>query len=526
VNNNLSAAFRLLLLKLATYAEAARVGRSFLETGHLSEMAQNFLNILSLEQVLQTIPSGLFLVDRDQRIVYWNAEAERITGYPTTEVVGQPCSFLAGIPCGRRCGLYNDAVAKPIIGVPCSVRTRDGRRIIITKNVDYLRDQGGHIVGGVESFIEITRQKSLEKRLRRHTRELDQSVRRRTAELEAERSRLLTVLDTMNDLAYITSGEHRVEFMNRAMVEVFGEHRGNNCYGVYGRQEPCPWCPLPQVLIEETVKQERHIEINGRTYEIMHTPLTDADGKVHKLSVFRDITERKEVERRLKSANQELDAFVYTVSHDLRSPLTPIIGYAEFLKEEYGDRLGARGVDMLEEIEQQGEKMLALLEDLLALARVGRIETPAEEIDVAAVVHEVLDDLSGTINRDGARVTVDALPSLKLPETLLAQLFSNLVGNALRYAGGADARIEIGGGRRDGKIFYYVRDHGPGIPPEERLHIFDLFYRGSTAGKTIGTGIGLGTVRKIARLYGGQVWVEETPGGGSTFVIEFPAAAK
>lgn len=488
-------------------------------------MQQGFLDILSLEQVLRTIPSGLFLVDRRQRIVYWNAEAERITGYPSAEVIGRHCSFLAGIPCGRSCGLYNDAVAKPVIGVPCSVRTRDGRRIVLTKNVDCLRDRSGRIVGGVESFIETTRQKRLERRLRRHALELEQAVRRRTAELEAERSRLLTVLDAMNDLAYITSSDHRVEFMNRAMIEVFGAPDGNHCYEIYGRQTACPWCPLPQVLTEETVREERFVEINGRTYEIMHTPLIDGDGQVHKLSVFRDITERKEVEKRLQAANQELDAFVYTVSHDLRTPLTPIMGFAEFLKEEYGDCLDAQGIGLLEEIEKQGEKMLALLEDLLALARVGRIETPAKVIDATAVVRQVLDDLSETINRDGMAVTLNELPPLKVPKTLFAQLFSNLIGNALRYAGGSGGRIEIGGEPGNGLLLYYVRDHGPGIPPEERSLIFDLFYRGSTAGKTVGTGIGLATVRKIVRLYGGQVRVEETPGGGSTFVVEFPPAA-
>jgi signal transduction histidine kinase len=334
---------------------------------------------------------------------------------------------------------------------------------------------------------------------------------------------LLTVLDAMSDLAYITSSEFKVEFMNRAMVEVFGAHNGSQCYTIYGRQTACPWCPLPQVLIDQSVREERLVEINGRTYEIIHTPLTDADGKTHKLSVFRDITERKEAERKLHAVNQELDAFVYTVSHDLRTPLTPIIGFAEFLREEYADRLDARGIDILGEIEKQGEKMLALLEDLLVLARVGRIETPTDEVDVTMVAQEVLDDLSDTIIQGGASVTLGPLPSLKVPETLLAQLFSNLIGNALRYAGGPGARIEVGGGRSDGRVLLYVRDHGPGIPAEERSLIFDLFYRGSTAGKSIGTGIGLATVRKIARLYDGQVRIEETPGGGSTFVVEFPA---
>jgi len=110
--------------------------------------------------------------------------------------------------------------------------------------------------------------------------------------------------------------------------------------------------------------------------------------------------------------------------------------------------------------------------------------------------------------------------------TLLSLLFANLIGNAIRYAGGPHARIEVGGERGGGGTRYYVRDHGPGIALEERGRIFDLFYRGATAGKAPGTGIGLAIVRKIVRLYAGQVWVEETPGGGSTFCLEFPASAK
>jgi len=492
------------------------------EPGLLDTRERSFLDILSLQQVLQTIPSGLFLVDREQRIVHWNAEAERITGYSAAEALGQHCSFLAGIPCGRRCGLYDPSVRKPVIGTPCSVRTRDGRRIILSKNVDCLRDAAGQVVGGIESFIDITTQKRLEKKLRRHALELEQAVRRRTAELEAEQDRLSTVLDAMSDMAYITAPDFRVQFMNRAMVEALGEHTGDLCYEIHGQAEICPWCPFPRVVEGEAVREERCVEVAGRVYEIIHTPLRNADGSVHKLSVFRDITERKVAEEKLREANRELDSFVYTVSHDLRTPLTPILGFAEFLKEEYADRLDPRGMDMLGEIEKQGEKMLALMEDLLSLARVGRVEEPVQAVDVPAVVQQVLDDLSEEVNRAGIEVAILELPPLKIPATLLSQLFSNLLGNAIRYAGGPGARIEVGGTRGEEWIRIYVRDHGPGIPTEERASIFELFRRGSTAGKTLGTGIGLATVRKIVRLYDGRVWVEETPGGGSTFWVEFP----
>lgn len=486
----------------------------------MKKTASSLLAALSLEQVLKTVPSGLFLVDRDQHIVYWNAEAERITGYPPEEILGRHCSILEGIECGSGCGLFSESIPKPVIGVLCTIKKKDGKYAHIAKNVDYLRDGKGSIVGGVESFVDVTRQRRLEERLRRHAHSLEEAVRKRTAELEAERSRLRTVLDAMTDLAYITSPDYRIVFMNRAMIEVLGSHVGDSCFEVQGQTGICPWCPLPGVLSGGTVREERRLCMGGRIYEIMHTPLNNIDETVHKLSVFRDITDRKEAEDRLKEANRDLDAFVYTVSHDLRTPLTPIIGYAEFLKDQYRDRLDEQGMEILNEIEHQGGRMLALMEDLLALARIGKVEKPKKPLDTDKVVREVLHDLESELKIGS--VKVGSLPPLCIPESLIAQIFGNLIGNALRYAGNGPG-VEVGGIMDEGVLRFHVRDHGPGIPPKEREQIFELFYRGSTAERTRGTGIGLAIVRKVVRLYGGRVWVEETPGGGSTFRLEFPA---
>ena len=115
---------------------------------------------------------------------------------------------------------------------------------------------------------------------------------------------------------------------------------------------------------------------------------------------------------------------------------------------------------------------------------------------------------------------IDPLPPVGVQETLLAQIFQNLIGNALLYAGRTGGPVEVGGDRRHDRVRFFVRDHGPGVPPEEREGIFDLFQRGSTGRHLKGTGVGLAIVQKIARLYQGRVWVEETPGGGATFWAE------
>lgn len=238
------------------------------------------------------------------------------------------------------------------------------------------------------------------------------------------------------------------------------------------------------------------------------------------IGLVQDITERKEAEEALQVAHRELEAFVYTVSHDLRSPLTPIIGYAELLAEQCRDRLSEQELGFLAEISIAGERMVELMEDLLSLAKVGQVERPDEPLDAGAIVGEVVRGLVLQNRWAGVSVEVGSLPSLYVPRSLLVQIFDNLIGNALRYGCTAGGIVEVGGERQGETARFFVRDHGPGIPAEERGRIFEVFYRGTTGKHTAGTGIGLATVQKIARLFSGRAWAEETPGGGSTFWVE------
>jgi signal transduction histidine kinase len=177
----------------------------------------------------------------------------------------------------------------------------------------------------------------------------------------------------------------------------------------------------------------------------------------------------------------------------------------------------ARGY--LAEIVRQGNGMMELLEDLLALARVGHLDRPGEPQDVKGVVEGVIMGRGFELMEADMRVETGDLPASRLPRTLISQVFDNLVGNAIRYAGPGGV-IEVEGERHNGLVRFTVRDHGPGIPEEERCRIFDIFYRAPSTAKSRGTGVGLATVLKIARLYDGRAWVEETPGGGCAFWVE------
>ncbi len=467
-----------------------------------------------IETLLQTIPTGLFLVDTDKIIVYWNAEAQRITGYTAEEAVGRHCSFLAGDPCHLECGLFSETTPKPEIGLTCSFRHKDGRTIALTKNVDLLHDDAGNIIGGVEAFVDISRLKELEVSLR-------SAVEERTRELELEKAGLRAVLDGMLDPAYICDASYHISFANRAILDIIGEVGDKPCYqAIYQKHQVCDDCPLPLVLQGQIVRQEKTISETGRTYEIIHSPYPQAKNPTHKLAVSRDITERIATRRQLQQTNRELDAFVSTVSHDLRSPLTPLIGFAELLEERYGEQFDDIGRECISEIKKITEKMKDLLEDLLTLSRVGQLKSSDKPLNATEIAEDILLELTDKVLEHHAKVKIDKLPEVRMAESLLIDLFRNLLGNALKYAAEYDPRIEISGQEFSDRVRFTVVDHGPGIAQAEQETVFEPFKRGGSSKGSPGTGIGLATVAKIARVYGGNAWVEETPGGGATFIVD------
>ena len=231
------------------------------------------------------------------------------------------------------------------------------------------------------------------------------------------------------------------------------------------------------------------------------------------LREWRHITERKLVEK-------ELEAFVYTVSHDLRTPLSVIIGYADLLHDQCQNNLDEQALNCLAKISSSGEMMAMLMDDLLDLATVGKTQCPVEAQDTKMVVNEVVNSLSEQTSKAEVGVAIGDLPVVQVSKTLLFQVFDNLIGNAIRYGCKPGDVIEVGGERRGDKVCFYVRDHGLGIPTDERDRIFEVFCRGTTGKDKQGTGIGLATVKKIAKRCGGDAWVDETLGGGATFCVE------
>lgn len=362
------------------------------------------------------------------------------------------------------------------------------------------------------------------------------SLRRAHETLKAENARQQLLLNSIAEGVYGLDLAGNCTFCNKATLKLLGYRDesdlvGSNLHdlihhthadGTVYAAEDCKACLAYKHNVEVHLEDEILWRADGSSFPVEYWayPVRQGNRLVGAVVSFVDITERKKTEAQLREANRELDAFVYTVSHDLRTPISAVIGYAELLKENHGRALDADAREFLGAIETQGHKMAILVEDLLALATVGALPPPETATDVAGEVKYVLAELEDQIGSSGIAVVVDALPSARVPGTLLVQIFQNLIGNALRYAGREGGPIEVGGTRRGSQVRFYVRDHGAGIPEEERGRVFDVFFRGSTGKAMIGSGVGLATVEKIARMYGGSAWVEETPGGGATFWVE------
>jgi PAS domain S-box-containing protein len=220
----------------------------------------------------------------------------------------------------------------------------------------------------------------------------------------------------------------------------------------------------------------------------------------------------------LEAANRDLEAFAYSVSHDLRAPLRAINGYAGILKEESEASLTEMGQTSLERIAFSVRRMDGLIDGLLALSRLGRRATEIREISPRAIVEEALEEVGIGHGQSGVEVVLGELPACRADAALLRQVFVNLVGNAVKFSRESNpAVIEIGSRKQDDALVWFVRDNGIGFDMRHAPKVFDVFQRLTTDEAYEGTGIGLAIVDRIVRRHGGRVWAEASPGKGATF---------
>lgn len=225
----------------------------------------------------------------------------------------------------------------------------------------------------------------------------------------------------------------------------------------------------------------------------------------------------------LRRSNEDLEQFAYVASHDLQEPLRMIASYLTLLRQREGSKLDPNSLQFIAFALDGATRMQHLIQDLLAYSRVGRQGGAFEPVDANEACAAALANLQAAIEKAGAEVTRDALPTVRGELSLLTQLFQNLVGNALKFHGEAPPKIHVGCQRKGAVWELAVSDNGIGIAPQDFERIFVVFQRLHSQEKFPGTGIGLSVCKKIVERHGGRIWVESKPGKGARFFFTIPA---
>jgi PAS domain S-box-containing protein len=354
--------------------------------------------------------------------------------------------------------------------------------------------------------------------LRREVRRTTSSLKKRAQISETERARLEMVFNSIHDSVMILEEDGLILFVNPAFCRTFGITASE----IVGRH-PLEVMKNPDIL--DLVKQPytqhllRFHEVSFPDGRVGNAQLTQIPDIGFALTMH-DITDLKEMDR----IRSEL---VHTVSHDLRSPLTSVIGYTELI-----DRAGSltdTQREFLKRIQESVQHITSLINDLLELGSVeAGLDTSREFVQLDSVLNYTLEMLQGQIRAKHITVQTQispVLPALRANPVRLRQVFDNLVGYAIKYSSDHGA-VAVVMRAEDDQIIMQVTDNGPGIPPKDQAHIFDKFYRASNVSSKSGSGLGLAIVKSIVEAHQGRVWVESVMGKGSSFFVVLPVVAE
>jgi PAS domain S-box-containing protein len=499
--------------------------RGFSEFSHdLSESKESEAKYRGL---LEAAPDAMVVVDQNGEIVLLNVQAEKQFGYSRDELVGQKVKNI--IPEGFAERLIADgtrsaadALAQQIgTGIELSGRRKDGSEFPIEIMLSPLKSAEGILV--TAAIRDISIRKDAEKHL---------------ARMEG---RYRGLLEAAPDAMVVVNQNGEIVLLNVQAEKQFGYR----CDELVGQKVKNI---IPDGFAERLIADGNRsaadalaqqigtgIELSGRRkdgsrfpIEIMLSPLESAEG-ILVTAAIRDITERKRSEEHLvktvgelKRSNDELQQFAYVASHDLQEPLRMVASYTELLARRYHGRLDSDADEFIAFAVDGCNRMQGLIQDLLAYSRTGTSGKALREISGERALSEALANLRAAVEQSGTVVTHGSLPTITTDGTQLAQVFQNLVGNAIKYRA-EDPRIHVSAIKNGGNEWIFsVRDNGLGIDPQYFKRIFILFQRLHGRGEFAGTGIGLAVCRKIVERLGGRIWVESQPGKGSTFYFSLP----
>jgi PAS domain S-box-containing protein len=396
----------------------------------------------------------------------------------------------------------------------------------------------------------VLKRRQVEKELIKYREHLEEQVKERTIELEIARNKAQQYLDIAGVILVAIDKNRRITLINQKGCEVLGniskEIIGKDWFETFvpenARQDVIQGFRLliageiePMEYFENPVLTQSGEE---RLVAWHNALLRDGEGNITgTLSSGEDITEKKRAEERiirlnqdlrhraaaLEAANKELEAFTYSVSHDLRAPLRHIDGFLELLQERLAANLDDRNRHYMDTISDSAKHMGQLIDDLLVFSRMGRYELSKMPVDLDILVQDIIRELAPETQGRTIRWRIADLPTVSGDRAMLRLVLTNLLSNALKFTQGcAQADIEIGCQAGEKETVVFIRDNGVGFDMAYADKLFGVFQRLHHADEFEGTGIGLANVRRIVNRHGGRIWAEGQVNQGATFYFSLP----
>ncbi|WP_459193234.1 sensor histidine kinase [Halosimplex sp. J119] len=469
------------------------------------------------------LSEGIIVLDTDSRIQYANPAVEHLLGYSPDELVGG--SKLSIIPERLReahltaLDRYLETGTKNLDWeyVELPGQHKDGREVPLGISLnDFFFDGDRYFVG---LFRDISPRKAAER-----------ALREREQRLKHYKQYTDDILDAIDDMFYVLDTDGSLQRWNQTLCDVTGytdeDIESMHALDFFDEDD--------RTAIGEAIErgfETGHTQVEADLvtergeavpYEFVASPLETPDGESVLAGIGRDVSERREHQRRLEASNERLEQFAYAASHDLQEPLRMITSYLQLIERRYADDLDESGEEFLAFAVDGAERMREMIEGLLEYSRVETEDEPTERVDLNDVVADVTSDLQLKIDDAEASIRVGDLPTVRGDSGQLRQVFQNLLSNAIEYSGSGPPTVEISAERTGTTWTVAVSDDGVGIDPEQTDRVFRVFQRLHTQDEQSGTGLGLALCQRIVERHGGRIWIESEPGTGSTFFFTLP----
>jgi PAS domain S-box-containing protein len=478
--------------------------------------------------VVEASPSGLVLVDNNGLIALVNSQAELLFGYSRPELIGEPIEKL--VPArfrsshlADRAGYIGHPQARSMgMGRELYGLRKDGTEFPIEIGLNPLEMDGAQMV--LSAIVDITARKIAE-----------QAVK------DSEAKYRDIFLNAIEGIYRVTS-EFKIIDVNPAFARIYGYASPEELLASAGstteavKHNPVDMENLDLILKEHGFVRGYEMSFLRRDGQVVWISanvriVRDAQGNVlYREGTVADITDRKLSEEKLQAtlddlarSNSELEQFAYVASHDLQEPLRMVSSYVQLLAKKYQGQLDSDADDFIGFAVDGAARMQRLISDLLMFSRVGTRGKEFVPCNCEAILDDALANLQKVIEETGSQVTHDQLPTILADKTQLTQLFQNLIENGIKFRRKEIPQIHVSAVREGADWRFSVRDNGIGIDKEYFDRIFIIFQRLHDKTAYKGTGIGLSVCRKIVERHGGRIWVDSTPGGGSTFSFTLPS---